>query len=156
MNKTFSQLEKGDKVYVISIQNSKFEHEPGEPIMRTSLVDSKSKGSFSFNSCGSISMTLDNRIALYPGGNDLVYVFNNSFDTTGYSKVNSTVYATNKADCINTAMELIMKSDKEQRKNIERLSEIVSNNQKMVSILREKLKAADVPDTVEELASMAL
>lgn len=155
MSKTFNELEKGDKVYVISIQNSRFEHKPGEPVMKTAFVETKSKGGYSsYNT--SISITLDTRGAFFPYPNASSHVFNNSYDTTGFKKVNSTVYATNKRSCIETAIDLINKSNEEQEGLISRLYEYTNNNKKMIETLEKDLEMADFPDTVEEFAEMAL
>ena len=154
MSKTFNELEKGDKVYVISIQNSRFEHKPGEPVMKTAFVETKSKGYSSYNT--NISITLDTKGALFPAPNASSHVFNNSYDTTGYKKVNSTVYATNKRSCIETAIGLINKSNEEQESLISRLYEYTNNNKKMIETLEKDLEMADFPDTIEEFAEMAL
>ena len=154
MSKTFSQIEKGDKIYVISIQNSRFEHEPGEPIMKTALASSCSKSSGWYTKTMSIS--IDDRRVFYPEPTEQAHVFNNSVDTTGYKKVNSTVFATNKRSCIEKAISLIKNSDQEQKEVIERMSENIDNNKKMIEILEKGLEMADFPDTVEEFAEMAL
>ncbi len=157
MNKTFKDINVGDKVYVISIQNSKFEHKDGEPVMKSYVVTSKSNCNYGYNASGrTYSMALDSGTAFFPGENESANVFNNSYDTTGFKKVNSTIYGTTKRDCIEKAMSMIKNSWKEQEEVINRLSEVIKSNANMLSFLEKELETADFPDTVLEFAEMAL
>ena len=149
MNKIFKEINVGDKIYVISIQDSKFKMDKDEPFMKTCLVTSRGSSS-------NPAISLDNRAVFFPNPHDKAHVFFNSYDTTGYSKINSTVYGTSKRDCLETAIQVINESDRKQRETIHRLRELLDTNANMVKVLEAGLENADMPDTMLEFAEMAL
>ena len=137
-------------MYVISIQNSKFEHEPGEHFMKIDKV----KGCT--NSNGYMWVVLNNNNVFYPNESLSSHVYVNSYDVTSFSRVNSTVYATTKRACLEKAKEIIEASSHTQRKTLERLKEQLAANDNMMSQIDDSLINADLPDTMEEFAEMPL
>ena len=119
MSKTFKDVNIGDKVYVISIQNSKFERKDGEPVMKAYVVTSKRNENFGYNTGNrKYSIVMDNGNVFFPMEDESSSVFNNSYDTTGFKKVNSTIYGATKRACIEKAMSMINESWKQQEETI--------------------------------------
>ena len=157
MSKTFKDVNIGDKVYVISIQDSKFERKDGEPVMKAYVVTRKRNENFGYNTGNrKYSIVMDNSNVFFPVEDESSSVFNNSYDTTGFNKINSTIYGADKRACIERAISMIRESYHKQEESVKKLEEIIKSNDKMVEFLNEELETADFPDTVLEFAEMAL
>ena len=154
MNKTFNEIEEGDKVYRIEIKNSLLESEPGVGFITN--VKARSIRKVKYLSSITMSVVFDDNTVIYPRAEMSSHMFRNSVDTTVYKKLNTYVYGTTKRACIEAAIKVLSDNNAEQKKTWARLGEILETNKVTLDVLDKELENADIPDTALEFAEMAL
>ena len=153
--KKFSDIHAGDKIYTISIKNSKFILNPDNSFINIEKVRGRTNCSGNYGN--SMCVTLENNGGVfYPNYSLQSHVAIESYDSTGHGRINSKIYATTKRACLERTREIIGSSSILQNKIIDRLQEQIILNNNMVSQINETLKDADMSDTMEEFAEMPL
>lgn len=153
--KNFSDIHAGDKIYTISIKDSKFKSNLDNSFISIEKVRERTNSSGDYGN--SMCVTLENNGGVfYPNSSLQSHVTIESYDSTGQGRINSKIYATTKRACLERAKSIIDSSSVIQRRIIDRMQEQIISNNNMVSKINESLKDADMPDTMEEFAEMPL
>lgn len=153
MNKTFKELEKGDKIYVIELANTRLVRKKGEPFMKPLIVRSVDES----HSWGRMSIVFESGTVIYPSDPDSqAYVYQNSQDLSVYHCLNANIYGTSKRACLEATIDAVQKKNKEQIERRNRFNDHIDENEVTIAMLEDELGSADFPDTVLEFAEMAL
>lgn len=156
MNKTFKDLEPGDKVYMIELTNTRLVRKSGEPLMKPLIVRSADDKHF-WGSAKGITLVFESGTVIYPlDPNSQAFVYQNSQDTSIYHCLNAYVYGTTKRACLEATIEAVQKKNKEQIERRNRFNDHIDENELTIAMLEDQLGSADFPDTILEFAEMAL
>ncbi len=156
MNKTFNELEKGDKIYVIELSNTRLVQKKGEPFMKPVIIRSVDTRFSSWGN-GGVSVVFESGTVVYPSDpNSQAYVYQNSQDTSIYHCLNAYVYGTSKRACLEAAIDAVQKKNTEQIERRNRFNDHIDENEVTIAMLEDELGSADFPDTILEFAEMAL
>jgi hypothetical protein len=156
MNKTFKELEKGDKIYAIELSSTRLVQKKGEPFMKPVIIRSVDIRSSSWGN-GGVSVVLESGTVVSPSDpNSHAYVYQNSQDTSIYHCLNAYVYGTSKRACLEAAIDAVRKKNMEQIERRDRFNYHIDKNELTMAMLEDQLGSADFPDTILEFAEMAL
>ena len=153
MNKTFKNLEPGDKIYTIELASTRLVRKKGEPFMKPLIVRSVDEN----HSWGRMSIVFESGTVIYPSDPDSqAYVYQNSQDLSVYHCLNANIYGTSKRACLEATIDAVQKKNKEQIERRNRFNDHIDENEVTIAMLEDELGSADFPDTVLEFAEMAL
>lgn len=153
MSKTFKELEKGDKIYVIELANTRLVRKKGEPFMKPVIVRSVDEN----HSWGRMSIVFESGTVIYPSDPDSqAYVYQNSQDLSVYHCLNANIYGTSKRACLEATIDAVQKKNTEQIERRNRFNDHIDENEVTIAMLEDELGSADFPDTILEFAEMAL
>jgi len=156
MNKTFKDLEPGDKIYMIELTSTRLVRKSGEPLMKPLIVRSADEKN-SWGSAKGITLVLESGTVIYPlDPNSQAFVYQNSQDTSIYHCLNANIYGTSKRACLEATIDAVQKKNKEQIERRNRFNDHIDENELTIAILKDQLGSADFPDTILEFAEMAL
>lgn len=156
MSKTFKELEKGDKIYVIELASTRLVRKKGEPFMKPVIIRSVDTRS-SYWVDGGVSLVLESSAVVYPSDpNSQAYVYQNSQDVSIYHCLNAYVYGTSKRACLEAAIDAVKKKNTEQIEKRNRFNDHIDENEVTIAMLEDELGSADFPDTILEFAEMEL
>jgi hypothetical protein len=156
MNKTFKELEKGDKIYAIELSSTRLVQKKGEPFMKPVIIRSVDIRSSSWGN-GGVSVVLESGTVVSPSDpNSHAYVYQNSQDVSIYHCLNAYVYGTSKRACLEATIDAVKKKNMEQIERRNRFNDHIDENEVTIAILEDELGSADFPDTILEFAEMEL
>lgn len=156
MNKTFKDLEPGDKIYTIELASTRLVREKGESFMKPVIVRSVDEND-SWGRVKSMSIVFESGTVIYPSDpNSQAYVYQNSQDISVYHCLNANIYGTSKRACLEAAIDAVQKKNTEQIERRNRFNDRIDENEVTIAMLEDELGSADFPDTVLEFAEMAL
>ena len=156
MSKTFKELEKGDKIYVIELASTRLVRKKGEPFMKPVIVRSVDTNS-SYWGNGGVSIVFESGTVIYPSDpNSQAYVYQNSQDLSVYHCLNANIYGTSKRACLEATIDAMQKKNKEQIERRNRFNDHIDENEVTIAMLEDELGSADFPDTILEFAEMEL
>lgn len=156
MNKTFKDLEPGDKIYMIELTSTRLVRKSGEPLMKPLIVRSVDEN-HSWGSAKGMTIVFESNEVIYPSDpNSQAYVYQNSQDVSIFHCLNAYVYGTSKRACLEATIDAVKKKNMEQIERRNRFNDHIDENEVTIAVLEDELGSADFPDTVLEFAEMAL
>ena len=156
MNKTFKDLEPGDKIYMIELTSTRLVRKSGEPLMKPLTVRSVDE-KHSWGSVKCMSIVFESGTVIYPlDSNSQAYVYQNSQDTSIYHCLNAYIYGTSKRACLEATIDAVQKKNTEQIERRNKFNDHIRENEVTIAMLKDQLGSADFPDTLLEFAEMAL
>ena len=156
MNKTFKDLEPGDKIYMIELTSTRLVRKSGEPLMKPLIVRSVDKN-HSWGRAEGMTIVFESGSVIYPlDPNSQAHVYQNSQDISIFHCLNANVYGTSKRACLEATIDAVQKKNKEQIEKRNRFNDHIDENEVTIAVLEDELGSADFPDTVLEFAEMAL
>ena len=156
MNKTFKDLNPGDKIYMIELTSTRLVRKNGEPFMKPLIVKSVDE-KHSWGSVNGMGIVFESGTVIYPSNPDSqAYVYQNSQDVSIYHCLNAYVYGTSKRACLEATIDAVQKKNTEQIERRNRFNDHIDENEVTIAILEDQLGSADFPDTILEFAEMAL
>ena len=156
MNKTFKDLEPGDKIYMIELTSTRLVRKSGEPLMKPLIVKSVDE-KHSWGSAEGMTIVFESGTVIFPSDpNSQAYVYQNSQDVSVYHCLNAYVYGTSKRACLEATIDAVKKKNMEQIERRNRFNDHIDENEVTIAILEDELRSADFPDTILEFAEMEL
>jgi hypothetical protein len=156
MNKTFKDLNPGDKIYMIELASTRLVRKSGEPLMKPLIVESVDE-KHSWGSAEGMTIVFESGTVIFPSDpNSQAYAYQNSQDVSIYHCLNAYVYGTSKRACLEATIDAVQKKNMEQIERRNRFNDHIDENEVTIAILEDELGSADFPDTILEFAEMEL